>query len=344
MIGSAPFLSVLFSFRNEQANIPELLHRTRTVLQAEVDKNALAGFELVFVNDASTDRSLELLKRAAVGHDDLRVLNMSRTFGHDPCLLAGMEVARGDLVVCLDADLQDPPEFICELLRAWREDPGVDVVNTVRRSRAGESRTKLWITALGYRILRTVSSVDILIESGDFKLLTKRAVNELVRLQEKQPFFRGMTRWIGFRQIAIPYDREPRFAGRGSPVISSRVIRYFLESALIAYSGVPLQISTCGGLLMSLCGFFVLALSLVQGWQGSSVAGWTGLLSAMLIVGGLQLLMLGAIGLYLYAGYVELKKRPNYIVESTVGFASAEARRSPVQDAVESARGIKRAA
>ena len=174
----------------------------------------------------------------------------------------------------------------------------------------------------GYRILRTVSSIDLPIESGDFKLLTRCAVNEIVRLREKQPFFRGMTRWIGLRQLEVPYDREPRFAGRASPVMSRRVIRYFLESALIAFSGVPLQISTALGLLTSLAGVFVLLYSLAMGWSGGGAAGWIGLLSAVLIVGGLQMLMLGVIGLYLYSVYVELKRRPNYIVEGTLGFES----------------------
>ncbi|HEX4071017.1 MAG TPA: glycosyltransferase family 2 protein [Planctomycetaceae bacterium] len=317
-----PRLSVVFSFRNEEANIPELLHRTRLVLRREAQRGTLSGYELIFVNDASTDGSLDLLRRAADEQGDVRVVNMSRTFGHDPCLLAGMEMACGDLVVCLDTDLQDPPELISELLRVWKENPDVQVVNTVRCSRAGESRTKLWITALGYRILRTVSSIDLPIESGDFKLLTRRAVDEMVRLREKQPFFRGMTRWIGFRQLEVPYDREPRFAGRASPVMSRRVIRYFLESALIAFSGVPLQISTALGLLTSVVGVFVLLYAVGAGWSGSGSAGWIGLLSAVLIVGGLQMLMLGAIGLYLYSVYVELKRRPNYIVEGTLGFAS----------------------
>jgi glycosyltransferase involved in cell wall biosynthesis len=315
-----PRLSVVFSFRNEESNIPELLRRTRSVAQREAQRGTLSGYELIFVNDASTDGSLELLRRAADEEGDVRVVNMSRTFGHDPCLLAGMEVACGDLVVCLDADLQDPPEVIPELLRAWKENPGVEIVNTVRRSRAGESRTKLWITALGYRILRAISSIDLPIESGDFKLLTRRAVNEVVRLQEKQPFFRGMTHWIGLRQLDVPYDREARFAGRASPVMSRRVIRYFLESALIAFSGVPLQISTALGLLTSVAGFLVLLSSVAMAWSGSGGAGWIGLLAGALIIGGFQMLMLGVIGLYLYSMYVELKGRPNYIVEGTLGF------------------------
>jgi glycosyltransferase involved in cell wall biosynthesis len=329
--GTRPRLSVIVSFRNEEDNIPELLRRTRTTLQAEVRQGTLSSYELVFVNDASTDRSLELLEAAARGRDDIRVVNMSRNFGHDPCALAGMEFSSGDLVVCIDGDLQDPPELIPDLVRAWSENPGVEVVHTVRRSRAGESRVKLWITALGYRILKAVSSVDILIEAGDFKLLTRRAVHEMVQLREKQPFLRGMVRWIGLRQTQIQYDREPRFAGNASPVLSSRVIRYFFEAALISYSGAPLQISTVLGGLMTLASFLLSAGLVIEGLAGYAVSGWAVMTSVLLFLGGMQMLMLGVIGLYLYSMYVELKHRPNYIVDSKVGYEFAQGQAGPRQ-------------
>ena len=183
---------------------------------------------------------------------------------------------------------------------------------------------KSWITAPGHpdscaRFRRSICRSS----RAHFKLLSRRAVNELVRLREKQPFFRGMSRWIGFQQLEVADDREPRFGGKASPVMSRCVIRYFLESVLIAFSGVPLQISTALGLLTSVLGFFVLLSAVVMGWQGSGAAGWIGLLSGVLIVGGLQMLMLGVIGLYLYSVYVELKWRPNYIVADTLGFESS---------------------
>ena len=194
----------------------------------------------------------------------------------------------------------------------------------------------------------TASSDGIVDRSADrvgrFQAADAAPVNEIVRLQEKQPFFRGMTRWIGFRQLEVLYDRESRFAGRASPVMSRRVIRYFLESALIAFSGVPLQISTALGLLTSVAGVFVLLYSLDVGWSGGGGAGWIGLLSAVLIVGGLQMLMLGVIGLYLYSVYVELKRRPNYIVEGTLGFESRGERSQPsTRSATQSTLSLRKA-
>jgi dolichol-phosphate mannosyltransferase len=328
-----PRLSVIFSFRNEEHNIRELVRRTRSVLDAEVRKNVLSSYELIFVNDASTDRSLELLRAAAQGADDIRVVNMSRSFGVSPCVLAGMEVVSGDVVVYMDADLQDPPEAIPDLLRVWTDNPGVEIVHSVRRSRAGESRIKLWITALGYRILRLISSVEIPIDTGDFKLLSRRAVNELVRLREKKPFLRGMVSWIGFRQDRIYYDREPRFAGETKfPVLGIKVIRNFLESALISFSGVPLQISTLLGFLMSLSAFALFVHVLVERLRGHNIPGWTAIMTAILFLGGIQLLMLGVIGLYLHAMYVELKDRPNYIIESSFAFGPAKEIRPPAQN------------
>jgi dolichol-phosphate mannosyltransferase len=332
----APRLAVLFSFRNEEDNIPELLRRSRAVLQREVEQGALSGYEMVFVNDASTDRSLQLLQEAAVGHDDIRVLTMSRNFGVSPCVLAGMEYSTGDAVIYLDADLQDPPELIPDLVRAWKENPGVDVVHTVRRSRAGESRIKLSITALGYRILRMASSVDIQINAGDFKLLSRRAAQELVRLREKKPFLRGMVSWIGFRQTHIEYDREARFAGKTKfPVLGIKVIGNFLESALISFSGIPLQLSTLLGFLMSLSAFALFVHVLVERLRGHNIPGWTAIMTAILFLGGMQMLMLGVVGLYLNSIYLEIKFRPNYIIESTFGFPTGG-------DSVRSERGTVR--
>ena len=169
------FLSVVFSFRNEEEVIPELISRLRKVLGTEKNKSLVKDYELIFVNDASTDHSLEILLAEAQNQKDVKIINMSRIFGVSPCVMAGMQYARGDAVIYMDADLQDPPEFIPKLLRAYREQK-VDVVHTVRKSRAGESRLKLLITKLGYFILKKVSSIDIQPQVGDFKLLSRRAV------------------------------------------------------------------------------------------------------------------------------------------------------------------------
>jgi dolichol-phosphate mannosyltransferase len=314
-------LSVVFSFRNEEAVLRELIRRTRVVLRQEVACGILTGYELIFVNDASTDRSLEILLAANREHGDVRILNTSRQFGVTPCVLAGMRHASGDAVVYLDADLQDPPELIPDLLRRWLNDPGLDVVHTVRRSRAGESRLKLYLTWLGYKILGGLSSVAIRREAGDFKLLSRRAVDHILRFRETRPFLRGLVSWIGFRQAEVYYDRDPRFAGKTKfPVLGPGVIRNFFESALISFSGMPLQLATILGLLVSLLAFLLLGYVLVEKALGHNIPGWSALMVTTLFLGGMQLLTFGVMGLYIHSIHLEIKQRPNYILEGKVGF------------------------
>ena len=207
-----PSLSVVFSFRNEETVLPELIQRARAVLRREQSQGSISTYELVFVNDASSDRSLEILCKEAEGHNDIRVVTMSRCFGVSPCVLAGMEYTRGDAVVYMDADLQDPPELIPELLRAWQSDEHTEVVHTVRLSRKGEPGLKLLITRIGYYILNKFAMIYLPVEAGDFKLLSRRAVDYLVQFRENQPFVRGLVCWIGFKQSYVQYHRQPRHA------------------------------------------------------------------------------------------------------------------------------------
>jgi glycosyltransferase involved in cell wall biosynthesis len=321
LVASLPKLSIVLSFRDEEENIPEALVRLRAVLDAERTQNHIQSYELIFVNDDSRDRSLELLLEASRGHDDIRIINMSRNFGVTPCVLAGLDFSSGDLVAYMDIDLQDPPEFLSEMLKAWREQGHPDVVHTVRRSRAGEGRIKLALTKLGYWILKTVSSVPIRVEAGDFKLLSRRVVDEVRRLKEKKPFMRGLVAWVGFKQIEILYDRQPRFAGitkfRAGGI---KVIRNFLESALISFSDVPLHMTTLAGGLVSLASFFGLIYVIIGRLLQLNVPGWTGIMMAVLFLGGVQLFFLGILGLYIHTIFLEVKGRPNYIVESKFGF------------------------
>lgn len=313
-------LSVVFSFKNEEATIPELIRRVRAVLGGEIKKGAISGYEMVFVNDASTDRSLELLASEARLHKDVKVINMSRTFGGPPCIVAGLRYASGDAVVYMDADLQDPPEKIPEMIKAWL-DKDLDVVHTVRLSRAGETRLKLLITRLGYFILRKATDIDLIPNAGDFKLLSRRVVDHLVRLNEKRPFIRGLVHWVGFRQDVVYYHREARFAGETKfPVLSCKVIRNFLESALISFSDVPLYLVSFMGMLVSLGSFVYMVFVIAEKLRGHNLPGWSAIMATMLFLGGVQLIALGIIGLYISSMYLESKHRPNYIVESFVGF------------------------
>jgi glycosyltransferase involved in cell wall biosynthesis len=317
----SPKLSVILSFRNEEEVLPELIRRLRAVLMTEEAKGHLRRHELIFVNDMSTDNSLLILQEASREQEDIRVITMSRTFGVSPCVLAGMKYASGDLIVYMDADLQDPPEVIPDLLRVWRESSDIDIVHTVRKSRAGESRIKLWITRIGYQILHSTASINLPIEAGDFKLLTRRAVSQLIRFEEKSPFIRGLVQWIGFNQATVYYHREPRFAGETKyPIFSLRVIRNFFASALISFSEVPLQLASFIGILSSLSAFVVLLHILIEKVRGNNLPGWTAIMVALLFLSGLQLLSVGVLGLYIGSVFSEVKNRPNYIIKDLFGF------------------------
>jgi len=312
-----PFISVVLSFFNEEENIPELVHR----LRAALDPSHASRYELIFINDVSTDRSLALLKELAVGHRDIKVVNMSRNFGVSVCVLAGMRHAKGDVIVYLDADLQDPPELIPTMIEKWQADPEVEVVYTTRRSRAGEGALKLAITRLGYRILRTTSDIKLVPNSGDFKLLSRRVVNELLKMNEQKPFIRGMVTWVGFKQVQVEYDREARHAGDTHfPVLGWKVISNFLDSALISFSDVPLKIALLLGFVVSVGAFLWLIGVFDMKLLGYTLGGWAAIMATMLVLGGVQLLTIGVLGLYINAIFRETRQRPPYIVKDTFGF------------------------
>ncbi len=323
-MSTSPKLSVVFSFRNEAEVLAELVRRMQTVLRQEIGKGGLASYELIFVNDASSDQSLSVLLEHKKADNAIRILNMSRPFGVSPCVMAGLEHSTGDVVAYMDADLQDPPEVIPDLLDAWRKQ-GVDVVHTVRRRRKGESSFKLWLTRLGYAILHRTASIRLPVEAGDFKLLSRRAVNHLVRLREHQPFTRGLVCWIGFPSAIVYYDREPRFAGTTKfAIFSPSVINNFLESALISFSAAPLKIAVLMGFLSIFVDLALLAHVLSEKFQGKAIPGWTAIMLAIIFIGSMQFFCIGIIGLYVNSIFLESKARPNYIIESSHGFVTQQ--------------------
>jgi glycosyltransferase involved in cell wall biosynthesis len=319
-----PLLSVVLSFKNEAGNIPELLARLRATLGAEREKGHLRGHELVFVNDASTDQS-EAILTAEAAKGDIVLINMSRVFGVSPCVMAGIRQAAGDLVVYMDSDLQDPPELIAEMLRLWREDPGLDVVNTVRLSRAGESKAKLFLTGIGYMILQKTSDIPLMREAGDFKLMSRRVVDHLVTMREVLPFMRGLVNWIGYKQVALPYHREARAQGVSQfNVLGWRVIRNFLFSALISFSSAPLVFSLILGGVAVLIAFGVILYALgLYIFYDQVTSGWTSIIISVMFMGGVQLISNGINGLYINSIFLETKGRPPYIVRSVVGPAKS---------------------
>jgi len=319
-----PTLSIVFSFRNEEEVIPELLRRCRVVCAGLEGAGRIASHEFVFVDDDSNDTSYSMLKKEADTVGDVKIVRMARRAGVSVCVLAGMRYSSGDLVVYMDADLQDPPELIPEMIQVVEKDSEVAVVHTQRLRRDGEGAFKLFVTRIGYIILHLLTRSQLPIECGDFKLLTRRAVEEVVKFQEKKPFMRWLVCLVGFKQVFVPYRREARGAGDTHfNVLSWRVISNFMESAFVSTSVFPLHIISGLGILSSLICGMTLIYILIQKFLGYNLPGWTALMAAVLFVGSIQILSIGLLGLYIGSIFEEVKGRPNYIVSQTYGFPKA---------------------
>lgn len=307
-----PELSVVFSFRNEAAVLAELIRRTTAVLDG-----LGVTYEIIFVDDASTDGSFEMLCAAREQNPRIGIIRMSRRFGVHPCVLAGLRHARGAAVIYLDADLQDPPELIPALVARWRA--GAEVVNTVRLSRAGEHPLKMWVTGVAYRVLNVVSDTPVPYNVGEYKLLDRRVVDELVRLDEIDPFFRGLVQWVGFRQETVPYHREARYAGTSHfPFWRGGPIKEFLRG-VVSFSAAPLYLALALGFLCSVSALLYAGYVIIKKWLGLNLPGWSAIMVAILFIGGMILLTNGLIGLYLARVYEQVKNRPRYIIRERVG-------------------------
>ena len=246
---------------------------------------------------------------------------MSRNFGVFPCTFAGLRFSKGDLVVYMDADLQDPPEIIPKLLEKWKSDKDIDVVHTIRTDRAGESRFKLWITKMGYLLLNKISNIELPVEAGDFKLLSRRVVDHLLQFKEKLPYTKGLVCWVGYKQEKVFYSRERRFAGETKfPTLGLGAIANFTNSALISFSSAPLQIASLVGISGCLVSGLMIFHVLFEKFSGHSIPGWTAIMTAILFLGSVQLLTIGSLGVYIHSIFIEVKERPNYIIESIHGF------------------------
>jgi dolichol-phosphate mannosyltransferase len=311
-------VSVVISFYNEMANLPELVARLREVSRLN---NDFKLNELIFVNDDSNDGSEQWLEKEARLSSDLVLVNMARRTGVSECVYAGMSVATGDAVVYLDSDLQDPPELIPKLVRTWKQNQDCEVVYTVRKSRQGEGFIKLAVTKLGYRFLRKISHIDLPLDAGDYKLLSRKVVDIVLANKEFKPFMRGIVTSIGFKQIPVYYDREPRGNGRGATkfaLFSPRTISGWLDSALISFSDVPLKISLGIGLVTSFFSSAYLIVVLIQKIIGLYVPGWPALMAAILLLGSVQLMVMGVLGLYISAIFTQTKNRPIFIIKSVI--------------------------
>jgi dolichol-phosphate mannosyltransferase len=302
-------LSVVAPVYNEVALIDAFYQRVCSALEG-------ITFELVLVDDGSSDGSLEVLERLAESDPRVHVVVLSRNFGHQLALTAGLDHASGDAVVMLDADLQDPPELILKMLDHWRS--GCDVVYAVRNQRAGESRFKLATAVSFYRIFDWLAKVELQHNSGDFRLLDRRALDALQSMRERDRFLRGMTVWVGFRQAAVSYDRDARHAGETKYTLP-RMIRFSLD-AIVSFSHRPLQLATFLGFLISGLAFVAIPVVIILKILGSYLPGFGTITIMILLLGGIQLISIGIIGEYVGRIYDEVKGRPLYLVRARRNF------------------------
>lgn len=267
-------------------------------------------FELIVVDDGSEDGTAEILDSLAESDPRVRVLHLSRAFGHQNAITAGLEHASGDAVVMIDGDLQDPPEVIPELLERWGQ--GVDVVYAVRRERAGESRFKLASARWFYRLMASLSHLELQQNVGDFRLLDRRALDALLAMTERSRYLRGMAVWIGFTQVGVVYDRDARAAGATKFTVR-KMVRFSID-ALSSFSNVPLQAASVLGFLFAFAAFLAIPLVILARLTGVFVSGIPTVLVAVLLLGGIQLIAVGIIGEYIGRIYDEVRGRPLYFV------------------------------
>jgi glycosyltransferase involved in cell wall biosynthesis len=308
-----PELSLIIPIFNEEQVIPELSRRLREVMGKL--ETVVRSWEVVFIDDGSKDKSLPMLRELAASEPRFKVLSFSRNFGHQLAITAGVDYAEGDAVVVMDADLQDPPEVVQEMIARWRE--GFDVVYGVRRSRAGETFFKKATATLFYRTLKVMlGGISIPVDAGDFRLVSRPAVLTLRALKEKHRFVRGMVAWIGFKQSALFYDREARFAGETKyPFV--KMLRFAVD-AITSFSIIPLRFATWLGLLAGLVAVVEVGFALYERLLGNVVQGWTTIMLAVALGSSAQLLMIGVLGEYVGRIYEEIKRRPLYITAERI--------------------------
>ena len=284
--------------------------------------SALEGipFELVLVDDGSSDRTPELLEQIAARDERVRVVSLSRNFGHQTALTAGLDHARGDAVAMIDADLQDPPELIPEMLDHWRR--GTDVVYAVRKRRDGETRFKLTTARWFYKLFSALGDVALEPDSGDFRLLDRAPLDALLSMRERNRFLRGMTVWIGYTQTAVPYERDARYAGETKYTLKKMVT--FSLDAISSFGHRPLQLATLVGFLCAALAFVLIPVVVVLRLLGSYLPGFGSITIAILLLGGIQLMAIGLIGEYVGRIYDEVKGRPLYLVRSRLNVDADE--------------------
>jgi len=315
-------VSVVAPMLNEEGTARAFCERVRSALDG-------LPWELVVVDDGSSDETPAILAEMAAQDERVKVVTLSRNFGHQTAITAGLDHAGGDAVVMIDSDLQDPPELIATMIEHWRA--GSDVVYATRTDREGESRFKLTTARWFYNIMGRVSDVPLAANSGDFRLLDRRALDALLTMRERNRYLRGMTSWVGFTQTALPYARDARHAG--TTKYSFRKMVHFALDAIASFSNVPLQLATVAGFVCAILAFLAVPVAIAFRVFGQFIPGITTTVVAVLLLGGFQLMAIGLIGEYVGRIYDEVKRRPLYIVRerTNVGAAEDEHERTPAR-------------
>jgi dolichol-phosphate mannosyltransferase len=310
---SAVKYSIIVPMYNEEEVIEFTYDRLKQVMDGTEEP-----YELIFVNDGSHDRTVEQITMICSFDPNVRLINFSRNFGHQIAISAGMDYAQGDAIVVIDADLQDPPEVILEMIAKWKE--GYEVVYGKRLKRKGETAFKKVTAKIFYRTMRVMTNVDIPVDTGDFRLIDRKVCEVLRGLKEKNRFVRGLVSWIGFRQTMVEYEREERFAGETKYPLKKMIS--FAVDGITSFSYKPLKIATYVGFTLSITSFLYLIVVIFQKlFTGSTVAGWASIVAVNLLFNGIILMLLGLIGEYIGRIYDESKGRPLYIVREVQGYS-----------------------
>jgi polyisoprenyl-phosphate glycosyltransferase len=310
---SRPYLSIVIPVFNEAETIETLCSRVASALAHITD-----DYEVIFINDGSTDSSLQVLGSVAARDKRFRVLDLSRNFGHQTAITAGLQYASGEAVIIMDGDLQDPPELIPDLVKKWKG--GFEIVYAVRAKRK-EGLLKRTLYKSFYLLLRKLAHIDIPLDSGDFGLIDRRVLDILNKMPESNRFIRGLRSWVGFRQTGIPYDRDARFSG--VPKYSfSKLFKLALDG-LASFSTIPLKLATAMGFIISGLSFFGIFIYIYRFFTTPRVPGFTTLIIIFLFIGGVQLITVGILGEYIGRIYDETKQRPLFIVRETINIEDA---------------------
>jgi polyisoprenyl-phosphate glycosyltransferase len=314
-----PLMSVVVPVFKEEGNVGEFVRRIVPLLA-----NLTPAFEIIFALDPSPDRTAERILSAREKDNRIKLISFSRRFGQPMATLAGLQYASGEAVVVMDVDLQDPPELVTEMFQKWQE--GYDVVYAQRRTREGETWIKRVVSAVGYKIINRIADVEIPPNTGDFRLMSRRVINEINRLKECHGFLRGMVALVGFRQTGIFFDRPPRFSGKGNynRLLGSLRIGF---NGLFCFSNYALTLSTQAGFVIALCSFLLgLAYAVLKILGFPFPLGNPTIVILVLFLGGVQLIGIGILGEYLGRIYEEVKQRPRFIVDSLHGLEPSNSR------------------